>query len=142
MADETGNMRGMPKLTTQQTLVILGAFATVGVLAFLKVELTTFLAFAAVVLAGAGVASSVTAKNEVQRDVQVVKEQTNGTNTRLVDALLADRAVTQKALMLALAHVPPEHAGAIIDALQGDSGIWSVPAPRQPMDAEPVGSGV
>lgn len=129
-------MPTMPKLTTQQTVVILGAFAVVGILAWLKVDLTAFLAFAAVVLAGAGVVTSVTTKNDLKGDVQVVKEQTNGTNTRLTDALLADRAAKDRALMLALAHVPPEHAPKIIEALQTVDGLWSVPAPRLPDPAE------
>lgn len=133
-------MPTMPKLSREQMFVILGAFAVVAVLAWLKVSLTEFLAFAALVLVGVGVVK----QSATEAKVEEVKTQTNGNNTRLVDALLADKARNDAALLQALAYMPPEHAPRMAEWLAA-SALASqaeraapVPVPRE--SPENVGS--
>lgn len=116
-------MPSVPKLSWTQVTVILGTFAVVGLLAWLKIEITAFLAFAGLVLVGVGVIQNNTTKDAVTE----VKQQTNGNNQKLVDALLADRDQMRAAMLQALAYMPPEHAPKILDAL---SAI-ATPPPRE-----------
>lgn len=127
-------MPTVPKLSWGQVSVILGAFAMVGILAWMKVELTAFLAFAGLVLVGVGVVQNNTTKDAVTE----VKAQTNGNNQRLVDALLADRDQMRAAMLQALAYMPPEHAPKILEALEAiakppprELVAAVVPAPRE-----------
>ena len=116
-------MPSVPKLSWGQVAVILGAFAMVGLLAWMKVELTAFLAFAGLVLVGVGVVQQSNTKDAVTE----VKQQTNGNNQKLVDALLSDRDQMRAAMLQALAYMPPEHAPKILEAL---SAI-ATPPPRE-----------
>lgn len=132
-------MPSVPKLSWGQVAVILGAFAVVGLLAALKVELTAFLAFAGLVLVGVGVVQ----QNNTKDAVTEVKQQTNGNNQKLVDALLADRDQMRAAMLQALAYMPPEHAPKVIEALQAIAvppprelvSAAVIPAPREPIEA-------
>jgi hypothetical protein len=121
----------VPKLSKEQMFVILGAFAVVGILAWLKVELTAFLAFAGLILVGVGVIQQSNTKAEVAE----VKTQTNGNNQRLIDALLTDKARNDAALLQALAYMPPEHAPRIAEWLASGAAQAAaeraVPAPRE-----------
>lgn len=108
-------MPNVPKLTKEQMFVILGAFAVVGILAALKVELTAFLAFAGLVLVGVGVIQQTSTKAEVTE----VKANTNGTNTKLVAAV-----------MVALAHTPASDADRILTMLT-DAGVLPSQQPRE-----------
>ena len=116
-------MPNVPKLSWTQVTVILGTFAVVGLLAWLKIELTAFLAFAGLVLVGVGVVQNNTTKEAVTE----VKQQTNGNNQKLVDALLADRDQMRAAMLQALAYMPPEHAPKILEALES----IAKPPPRE-----------
>jgi hypothetical protein len=116
-------MPNVPKLSWTQVAVVLGTFAVVGLLAWMKIELTAFLSFAALVLVGVGVMQTNTTKDAVTE----VKQQTNGNNQKLVDALLADRDQMRAAMLQALAYMPPEHAPKILDALES----IAKPPPRE-----------
>lgn len=123
-----GNMPNMPKLSTQQMAVILGAFAVIALLAYLKVDATVFAGFAGLVLVGAGVVHQAGTKDEVKE----VKTQVNGNNQRLVSAL-----------MVALAHTPADKAPEVLAMLQAGGALPtapppSIPSPREPVDAEYV----
>lgn len=127
-------MANVPKLSWTQVAVVLGTFAVVGLLAWLKIDLAAFLSFAALVLVGVGVMQNNTTKDAVTE----VKQQTNGNNQKLVDALLADRDQMRAAMLQALAYMPPEHAPKILDALAAiatppprELVAASVPAPRE-----------
>lgn len=133
-------MPSVPKLSWGQVSVILGAFAMVGVLAWLKIDLTAVLAFVGLVLVGAGVIQQSSTKDAVTE----VKQQTNGNNQRLIDALLADRDQMRAAMLQALAYMPPEHAPKILEALAPIAtppprelvSAAIVPAQREPLDVE------
>lgn len=126
-------MANVPKLSWTQVAVVLGTFAVVGLLAWLKIDLAAFLSFAALVLVGVGVMQNNTTKDAVTE----VKQQTNGNNQKLVDALLADRDQMRAAMLQALAYMPPEHAPKILDALSAIATppprelVAVVPAPRE-----------
>lgn len=124
-----GNMPAMPKLSTQQAVVILGAFAVVAILALLKADATVFIGFAGLVLVGAGVVHQAGTKDEVKE----VKTQVNGNNQRLVTAL-----------MVALAHTPADKAPEVLAMLQAGGALPApprephIPSPREPVDVEAV----
>jgi hypothetical protein len=111
--------------------VILGAFAVVAVLAYLKVEATVFIGFALAVLVGVGAVHQAGTKE----DVKEVKQQVNGNNQRLVSAV-----------MVALAHTPADKAPEVLaqlglsGALPGGAPLSapSIPSPREPVEGELV----
>lgn len=131
-------MPNMPRVSTQQAAIVLGILAVIAVMAAMKVNLDGFIAFAVLLLGAIGLATQLNTKGEVQ----TVKEQTNGNNTRLVDALLADRASKDAALSIALAHLDPVYAPQVIAALQAvPPAAALIPVQRQPEpEPEPVGS--
>lgn len=122
-------MNGM-KPTWQHVAIFAALCGTVAFLAWQKVELTTFLGFAGLVVTGLVGTQVLASRAEQQAEQQAtrieqqatrevvadVKTQANGNTQKLVDALLARDATRDAQMAALLAQLPPAIAAPALDA--------------------------